>query len=119
MKHLPICLILLTLLSVEVFANRNEVLTDSLMPKATNPKCPLPEYPATAKANQQEGRVLASLHIDISGNVSDVKIVKSSGNEELDQATQEAFMKCRFTPAMRDGMHMDVWQSMAFTWKLE
>lgn len=48
--------------------------------------------------------VKATYTINTDGSVSDVEVVKSSGNALLDRAVAEAWSKLKYSPAMQDGV---------------
>jgi periplasmic protein TonB len=61
------------------------------------------DYPAALKAQGIEGDVAVLIRIGADGAVGDVRIVKSSGVQELDAAARAAAQRERFSPATRDG----------------
>lgn len=66
---------------------------------------PLPPYPARARKEAREGTVLIAIDVDASGNPVDVKLRKSSGFSELDEATIEHVKaRWKFHPAVIDGV---------------
>lgn len=81
--------------------------------------CAKPVWPKEALRKEQTGTVTLSFLIDADGNVSDSKLVKSSGYELLDNAALEGIRKCRFNPALVDGKPVAVWQQMQYVWTLE
>ena len=64
---------------------------------------PNPAYPPEAVQQRLEGRVILSVTIAASGEVSKVKVTESSGHEVLDQAALDAVCQWRFSPATQDG----------------
>jgi len=64
---------------------------------------PPPVYPAAALAGRIEGRVLLHLTVGLSGDVTLVRLVRSSGSALLDQAAITAVRKWRFEPATQRG----------------
>jgi len=52
------------------------------------------QYPATARQQNQEGRVTVYFAIGLDGGISDLKIVKGSRFKALDQAALEAVKNC-------------------------
>jgi protein TonB len=62
-----------------------------------------PEYPAEAVINGEQGAVVLIIHVSPSGSAAGVDITRSSGYVLLDRAAQEAVMRWRFLPAVRDG----------------
>ncbi|HCR86386.1 MAG TPA: hypothetical protein DIV86_06880 [Alphaproteobacteria bacterium] len=62
---------------------------------------PAPQYPASAKRRSMEGKALLAIEILKNGNVSRVKIQKSSGFEILDKSALDAVKKWRFKKSKR------------------
>jgi protein TonB len=69
----------------------------------------IPRYPLDAALHQQEGATAASLRVDASGRVRDVKIVRSSGSRSLDEAAVDAFRKWKFAPVPPGSATDGVW----------
>jgi|GEM_PF-2551847 len=61
----------------------------------------LPLYPASALRDGVEGKVVLSLAVSESGNVSEASVISSSGNAELDNAAVKTALLWRFDPARR------------------
>lgn len=59
-----------------------------------------PEYPAAALRAGEEGEVVVSACVDKDGRMSDVKLVKSSGSQRLDDATMKGLPRTRLDPAV-------------------
>jgi TonB family protein len=62
-----------------------------------------PVYPASALANQEGGSVAFSVEVDDSGRVSSVRILMSSGYDDLDAAAIAAVLGWKFVPATEEG----------------
>jgi protein TonB len=62
------------------------------------------KYPASARARQIEGRVTVGFAMDTGGRAADVRVVKSSGHESLDQAAVEAVRSASPFPVPPQGM---------------
>lgn len=60
-----------------------------------------PEYPASARRRGREGTVLLEVRVATSGQPVAVRVARSAGFDELDQAAAEAVRAWRFTPARR------------------
>ena len=60
---------------------------------------PHPEYPLIARKKGWEGRVIIKADIDKAGNVTSIKILKSSGFEVLDESSVTTLREWKFTPA--------------------
>ncbi len=61
------------------------------------------DYPASARRDEREGRVLVQAHVLQSGQVQESRVVKSSGFAVLDQAALRASAHWRCTPARQNG----------------
>ncbi|MHA6829428.1 energy transducer TonB [Ralstonia pseudosolanacearum] len=55
-------------------------------------------YPAEAQKAHAEGRAVVDTVVDTKGNVSEVKLAKSSGNAVLDDSAVQAAWTIRCTP---------------------
>lgn len=80
---------------------------------------PRPEYPELSVRRGEEGQVLCSIHIDASGSVTRVDVIRSSGSARLDRAAQDALAKWRFLPARKDGRAVACRVPHAVTFRLE
>ncbi|MDN8644803.1 energy transducer TonB [Stenotrophomonas indicatrix] len=71
-------------------------------PLASNSK---PNYPAAALRSGVQGSVVASLNVDMRGNVTDAAIVSRSGerSRDLDRAVLNTVQGWKFEPAMHQG----------------
>lgn len=79
---------------------------------------PTPKYPELAKQAGIEGTTVIKMLVDIDGSVREVKILKSSGNQMLDQSALAAARKSRFTPARQRDKFVRVWVSRPFKFRL-
>jgi protein TonB len=79
---------------------------------------PIPKYPELAKQAGIEGTTVIKMLVDIDGTVSEVKILKSSGNQMLDQAALVAAKQSKFTPAKQRDKFVRVWVSRPFRFLL-
>jgi len=77
---------------------------------------PPPEYPTAALRAGATGEVVLRIDVDAQGRPTDVTVVSSSRNRELDRAALRAVRRWRFEPAMRDGVAVagTVQQSIQF-----
>src|SRR5437588_6128518 len=57
-------------------------------------------YPEEAQKKKITGSGLYELRMHLTGKVTEVAVVKSSGSRVLDQAARNAFMKWQFKPAI-------------------
>lgn len=66
-----------------------------------------PRYPAAARKELAEGRVVIGAHIDYTGFVCNAAIVRSSGNAAIDQAALDSLVTWRFQPAVLQSQAVD------------
>jgi TonB family protein len=66
-----------------------------------------------------EGTTVVKMLVDIDGRVIDVKILKSSGNQLLDQEAIAAAMKSTFTPAKQRDKLVRVWVARPVRFQLK
>ena len=76
------------------------------------------EYPSVAKKAGIEGKVYVLVFINESGDVDDVKVIKSLGGG-CDEAVIDAVKSSKFKPASNKGVVTKVKLSLAFTFKLK
>jgi protein TonB len=79
---------------------------------------PKPEYPEMARRARIEGQVIVKVLVDVDGSVAEAQILKSSGNDALDEAALTAARQARFTPARQKDMPVKVWISIPFNFYL-
>ncbi|BEV72238.1 hypothetical protein THUN1379_17200 [Paludibacterium sp. THUN1379] len=63
-----------------------------------------PPYPESARSRGAEGRVEVQVTLASDGRVTAVKLTRSSGDEELDQAALDLLRRGTYTPAQRAGV---------------
>ena len=80
---------------------------------------PTPRYPEKARQRDIQGTTVVQMLVDVTGRVTEVKIVKSSGNEWLDKSAYDAAMKSIFTPAEMYGRKVCVWVSRPIRFQLQ
>ena len=61
------------------------------------------QYPGWARRKGSEGLLIAALEILEDGSVGRWKIIRSTGEESLDQAATKAFLTWKFQPAVKNG----------------
>jgi len=85
-------------------------------------KSPVPNYPYEAKKAGIEGMTVVKMLIDTDGSVMDVKVLKTSGNQWLDEAAIDAALKSKFKPAEHyfngKWYKVRVWVSRPFKFRL-
>jgi TonB family protein len=75
-------------------------------------------YPQTAYRLQQEGTVKLKMLVTNEGKGEKVDILSSSGSSYLDDAAKQAFLKCKFQPAMINGVTQSGWVTKSYTFVL-
>lgn len=85
-------------------------------------RSPVPNYPYEAKKAGIEGMTVVKMLIDTDGSVMDVKVLKTSGNQLLDEAALDAAKKSTFSPAEHyfngKWYKVRVWVSRPFKFRL-
>jgi len=83
------------------------------------------DYPSAALRKKQEGDVTLSMCMSADGRATDVKVIKSSGVDALDDAAVRGIPKLRFTPAKDSAGKAVAWcpptypaYTMVLSWKL-
>jgi protein TonB len=79
---------------------------------------PTPQYPELARKAGIEGNAVVKALVDIDGSIAEVKILKSSGNQMLDQAALVAAKNARFTPAKQRDKYVRVYVSIPIRFTL-
>jgi len=75
-------------------------------------------YPQTAYRLQQEGTVKLKMLVTSEGRGEKVEVVSSSGSHYLDDAAKQAFLRCKFQPAIINGMTQSSWVTKSYTFIL-
>lgn len=78
-----------------------------------------PVYPEDARKNKIEGMTQIETIIDENGNVTEPKVVKSSGDRGLDQAALDAVARWRFKPATLKGEPIKVYYTLTIRFALD
>ncbi len=76
-------------------------------------------YPEEAIKKSIEGEVFAKVLIDVNGDVSVVKLERSSGYEILDTATINYVKRLKFLPVKFDSTYRPVWTTMRVIFNLQ
>lgn len=76
-------------------------------------------YPLGARKRGEEGSVSLEISVSPAGAATAVRIVKSSGFPELDDAARAAVKTARFTPAKSGGKRVSSVASLTFAFKLK
>jgi len=78
-----------------------------------------PVYPSICRTMGAEGKVTLHVLVDKGGQVAKVRVLKSSGNEALDEAAMEALRGSTFSPALQGDQPVAVWLSYPVVFSLE
>lgn len=62
-------------------------------------RCDKPEYPIEARNRGLQGQARVAVDVDANGNVTNVRIIQSSGHAELDEAAMRQARQWKFTPS--------------------
>jgi protein TonB len=75
-------------------------------------------YPDVARKRKSQGMVEVRILVDVNGNVADVEVLRSSGEETLNQTALESARTMVFRPATRGGQPVPVWFNYRFDFSL-
>jgi protein TonB len=79
---------------------------------------PQPSYPDSAQLNGEQGDVLVGVSVSASGKPRKLRIDRSSGFNDLDNAAAEAVAQWRFIPAIENGDTTSAWTSVKIHFEL-
>lgn len=88
-------------------------------PSLTKPENCRDDYPFFARIFDREGTTELAFTVLADGTVGNVKIVKSSGSEALDDSAVDCVTKWHYRPAIKDDQIVDMPMSVNVTWKLD
>lgn len=77
-----------------------------------------PRYPDLARQAGIEGKTVVKALVDVDGSVMEVQILKSSGNQMLDQAALTAARRWKFSPAKQRDKFVRVYVSIPINFRL-
>ncbi len=80
---------------------------------------PSPIYPAISRRLSEEGKVVLRVHVNTTGQATEVAIRTPSGYARLDNAARDAVQQWRFVPARRGDSPIDAWVLVPIVFKLE
>ena len=80
---------------------------------------PAPAYPAIAKRQGHQGKVVMRVLVNAGGGADQVEIRTSSGHDLLDQAAVNAVRRWRFVPARQGELAVAAWVLVPITFTLE
>ncbi len=97
--------------------------TEQNQPAGVNFELPgcRPEYPRASLRNEETGTTHLSLHVNETGAISEVKILKSSGFRGLDNAVRNQLLlgQCKAQPAVEGGKMVASNANIQYLWKLD
>jgi len=100
-------------------AKRDLVMTeDAVDARPRRVSCPAAPYPAAARAQGVQGRVVVRLLIGTDGTVERTKLVEAEPAGVFEAGAQEAMARCRFEPARYQGRPVKVWAEQRLVFKL-
>lgn len=80
------------------------------MPKAPTPKVKGTfNYPQSQLGTGIKGKVVLKIKIDFTGKVTDVAVVNSLNNQEIDDAAKDAAMRTEFDPTLINPVQLGEW----------
>jgi protein TonB len=82
-------------------------------------KNPRPHYPRLARRRAYQGTVVLEVLVDQYGNVSDLRVWKSSGYQILDSSAMNAVRSWLFEPGMRGNEKVAMWVRIPVRFQLE
>ena len=99
-------------------AGRGDGGGESRFVQASYAYAPKPDYPARARREGKEGRVLLRVLVDEQGKSKSVEVGDSSGSEALDRAAAEAIKRWRFSPARYGNKSVESWVKIPIDFRL-
>ncbi|HEY7462171.1 MAG TPA: TonB family protein [Gemmatimonadota bacterium] len=85
-----------------------------------SPRTPIrPQYPPALAARAIGGTVTLWTLVNASGRVEDVRVLRSSGQPELDKAASDAIRRTVYNPARRDDVAVPTWTQQQIAFKLD
>lgn len=80
--------------------------------------CAKPVYPEAARHEKRHGEAVLAFQIDADGTMLDVKVKRSSGHADLDEAARVGLSKCKFRAATQNGSPVRDWAVVRYHWVL-
>lgn len=78
-----------------------------------------PVYPPASRRAGEAGQVLLRVLVDESGRPREVRILKSSGFERLDESAVAAIRRWHFSPARQGSGPVIAWTQVSVVFRLE
>jgi TonB family protein len=79
--------------------------------------CKRPEYPAAALAANQSGTTVLRYIVETDRSLRDLRIERSSGWPQLDQAAIDALGQCKGVPALVNGVAVSSYGRLTYNWR--
>lgn len=80
---------------------------------------PAPSYPAVARRNGEQGRVVLRVHVNEGGTTDEVQVRTSSGFMRLDDAARDTVRRWKFIPARHGTEPVAAWVLIPISFRLE
>lgn len=81
--------------------------------------CDEDQYPVAALQAGVEGNTILSFHITPQGDVTDITVLNSSGNQSLDDVSIACAKNWHYRPAMQDGIAVQVTWRAGVRWRIQ
>lgn len=108
------------LIPAEIMSQDTTVAPPDFVPVDVQPKIasqPVPKYPKEAVESGSEGRVIVKIWVDAKGEAKKAVILESD-NEIFNKPSVDAALKTKFAPARLNGIPVDVWVVIPYTYRL-
>jgi TonB family protein len=99
----------------------NEPGINDFIPVETQPaitKRAMPEYPPLAKTARIEGTVWVKVLVDKTGKAKKAVTIKTDA-EVFNESAETATMKSSFSPAVMNGINVDCWVVVTYSFKIK
>ncbi|WP_426194079.1 TonB family protein [Massilia sp. DWR3-1-1] len=81
--------------------------------------CAKPVWPQASLRAEHTGTVKLAFLVDATGKVIDSRVDQLSGHVTLDEAARSGIALCSFRPALENGVAVQAWSPLAYTWALK
>ncbi|MEN0075985.1 MAG: energy transducer TonB, partial [Paracraurococcus sp.] len=78
-----------------------------------------PHYPEQARDAGIEGTALLRLRIAADGTTREIRLLRSSGNRELDAAAEAAARRWEIAPALENGRPIEAWVDVPVRFRID
>jgi TonB family protein len=78
-----------------------------------------PQYPRALADRKIGGAVTLWVLVNQAGGVEDVRVLRSSGQPDLDRSAMEALSRAAYKPALREGQPVPTWTQQQIVFKLD